>query len=282
MGPKSNNFVGEVHGINLAIEFLEEQCTKDKKLHFFVDCQPAINAIFSEDIPSRYITLICDTRKKLHTVEARGNQIMVHWTPGHKNITGNELADKMAKEAAKEMEGRPETDTNRRKDKKDVIKEVRKFIPDKWQRRYANSDVKDSFMEIFPEVAKKVDLKIDRKTEVAMNRLLTGHSQLNSHMAKILPDRTPYCVTCGKVENVTHFVFECPAYEQHRNILENSIEETIHRHTLKEGPITLKILTGNTEGSKEANKELQEAFKEFIMATKRFIYKLTKDISLIL
>ena len=104
-----------------------------------------------------------------------------------------------------------------------------------------------------------------------MNRLLTGHSLLNNHMAKILPDRTPYCVNCGKVENVTHFVFECPAYDQQRNILENGIEEAIHRHTLQEGPITLKVLTGNTEGSIEANKELQEVFKEYIRATKRFI-----------
>ena len=28
----------------------------------------------------------------------------MHWTPGHANVNGNEIADRLAKEAAKEAE----------------------------------------------------------------------------------------------------------------------------------------------------------------------------------
>ena len=33
-----------------------------------------------------------------------GIEIKIHWTPGHANVNGNEIADRLAKEAAKEAE----------------------------------------------------------------------------------------------------------------------------------------------------------------------------------
>ena len=31
-------------------------------------------------------------------------EIKIHWTPGHAKVNGNEIADRLAKEAAKEAE----------------------------------------------------------------------------------------------------------------------------------------------------------------------------------
>ena len=36
-------------------------------------------------------------------MQERNNKLIVHWVPGHKEVEGNELADKQAKEAASEM-----------------------------------------------------------------------------------------------------------------------------------------------------------------------------------
>ena len=33
-----------------------------------------------------------------------GIEIKIHWTPGHANVNGNEIADRLAKEAVKEAE----------------------------------------------------------------------------------------------------------------------------------------------------------------------------------
>ena len=35
-------------------------------------------------------------------IQKIGIEIKIHWTPGHANVNGNEIADRLAKEAAKE------------------------------------------------------------------------------------------------------------------------------------------------------------------------------------
>jgi ribonuclease HI len=49
------------------------------------------------------------TIKELHSkfwikseeYKQNGIEIKIHWTPGHANVNGNEIADRLAKEAAK-------------------------------------------------------------------------------------------------------------------------------------------------------------------------------------
>jgi ribonuclease HI len=47
----------------------------------------------------------------------------IHWTPGHVNVNGNEIADRLAKEAAKEAEHNQSDTTNQ-----DVKKAARDHI----------------------------------------------------------------------------------------------------------------------------------------------------------
>jgi ribonuclease HI len=35
-------------------------------------------------------------------IQKNGIELKIHWTPGHANVNGNEIADRLAKEAAKE------------------------------------------------------------------------------------------------------------------------------------------------------------------------------------
>ena len=108
VGPHSNNYVGEIHGLHLALQFLLDDKTTGKEIHVFVDCQPALNAIFSEDLPKKNMALVAETRQILHSL-TRTNRVITHWTPGHKKIEGNENADKLAKEAAKEVHDNPQS-----------------------------------------------------------------------------------------------------------------------------------------------------------------------------
>ena len=55
VSPLSNNYTGELVGILIALKFmvsLDDQIQlKDRKIHFFTDCQPAIIAAFNSSIP---------------------------------------------------------------------------------------------------------------------------------------------------------------------------------------------------------------------------------------
>ena len=53
-------------------------------------------------IPEKNIELTLEIKEDLAELQQAGKQIEVHWCPGHKNIEGNELADKTATEAAQE------------------------------------------------------------------------------------------------------------------------------------------------------------------------------------
>ena len=43
-------------------------------------------------------------QQSLNILESDGTEVKIQWSPGHANIRGNEMADRLAKEAAKEAE----------------------------------------------------------------------------------------------------------------------------------------------------------------------------------
>ena len=45
-----------------------------------------------------------DIQQSLNMLERNGINVKIHWSAGHANIGGNETADRLAKEAAKEAE----------------------------------------------------------------------------------------------------------------------------------------------------------------------------------
>jgi hypothetical protein len=59
----------------------------------------------------------------------------MHWTPGHANVNGNKIADRLAKEAAKEAEQK-QSDSHNTITKQDVKKATRDHITEKWQNRW--------------------------------------------------------------------------------------------------------------------------------------------------
>ena len=65
VSPLSNNYTGELVGIQIALEFiigLEEQL-KDTRIHVFTDCQPAIKAAFNGGIPSGKVDIILQIKE---------------------------------------------------------------------------------------------------------------------------------------------------------------------------------------------------------------------------
>ena len=131
VSPLSNNYTGELVGILIALKFmvsLDDQIQlKDRKIHFFTDCQPAIIAAFNSSIPSGKVDIILQIKECVTKLSDRGNIILVHWVPGHRDIEGNELAEQQAKEAANEMVGADPEDFPITMDKKEAVAEIKRM-----------------------------------------------------------------------------------------------------------------------------------------------------------
>ena len=53
----------------------------------------------------------------------------------------------------------------------------------------------------------------------ALNQILCGHSRLNSHQAKLNPNKSELCDESKVPESVEHHLFDCDKYEDERKEL---------------------------------------------------------------
>jgi hypothetical protein len=80
-------------------------------------------------------------------IQKNGIEIKIHWTPGHANVNGNEIADRLAKEALQNQ-----SDTHNTITKQDVKKAARDHITEKWQNRWNFSNIGRFYHNFHPSV----------------------------------------------------------------------------------------------------------------------------------
>ena len=71
-----------------------------------MDCQSAIVSAFGILIPKYQVDIILNIRRLTSQLENDNNNLKIRWIPGHKESEGYKRADRLAKEVAKEMEGK--------------------------------------------------------------------------------------------------------------------------------------------------------------------------------
>ena len=244
----------------------------EKGNSFFVDCQPAIISAFGTDIPKHNVDVLLNFRQLSSLLQNNGHSLMVHWIPGHRDFKGNELADSLAKNGAKEMEGKKEDFYEGVADRTELLKLMKHGVQEKWQKIYVNSTKSDNIQEIITEVGKLQPSIADRKVETTINQFITGQVGLNYLTSKIDKTKSELCETCSEKETIQHYIFYCQLYHQQRQVLEREIEEILARNGITQPVINLKVLSGNLdEISRNINLELKVAFGGFLRSTGRLI-----------
>ena len=263
---KHNTYEGETVGAILATWLVDNTPdTAGKHVSMYIDNQSVLKAVAEPKATSgQYL---------LQSLAAMTNnsraKLNMKWISGHSGVTGNEYVDKLAKEAAEGKASRcadlpPMLRTSLPTSASAIKQEHMDQLKMKWKATWLTSPRRTRFEQLdqtfpFTKYRKRLD-KLTREQASRLMQIRSGHIPLNLFLFKINRSDTKLCRACQTepdeetpTETVTHFLFECDAYFDHRRTL----ARTVGRNNLN-----LKSMMESTKGMK--------ALANFVTKTGRF------------
>ena len=137
---------------------------------------------------------------------SNGKFITFCWLPSHRDIRGNEDADRAAKDALSKAQ--PE---NFELPCTDVFMKIQPFISSLWQKRW-DKEVGNKLHAIMSQIDEKYYSGCtNRKDEVIINRLRIGHTRLTHSFRMENRPHPPLCDQCEGDHELTveHILIEC-------------------------------------------------------------------------
>ena len=128
-------FLGELVAISIALEFIKKEVGRKQfaGVKRFSDSQSVVGLLILGWTPASYKGTINQVKKQMEELRKKGLSLNIDWTPGHADIAGNEIADRLAKSAAEEAETMEDED--RVVTATDIKTAVKVSCEKKWQRR---------------------------------------------------------------------------------------------------------------------------------------------------
>jgi ribonuclease HI len=211
LGTLATVFQAEVYAIMAAATENLNRRAQNQKIYILSDSRAALGALSSPTIRSRTVQDCLAELQKL----GEHNTVVLMWVPGHRNITGNEKADQLAKRASEEQFTGPEPFLH-------LYTEGLRAILDQWTvtrhtRHWGQiKALRQSKLFLDGPVKKTKSrelISLERTKLRTVVGLFTGHSTLLRHMHKIgVQKDSPTCRRCGEAEETPfHILCECVA-----------------------------------------------------------------------
>ena len=215
--------VGELVAIKMTLRFILEELSRKpvKHIRIMSDSQTAIGVLTLGWDANAHMLLIQEIQDLWREVERKGTRITLDWSPGHADIEGNEIADRLAKEGAKEAE-EMELDSSQPISQSDIKKSTKDAMDIKWQRRWEITDKARQLFELRPTAASKTIDYRGTTNQRTLLQLQSGHTSLRDHLHRLGCKEDPLC-NCGEPETLEHFLIHCPKYESTREALVSNI-----------------------------------------------------------
>ena len=220
---------------------------------FFSDNAAAIRAITTPRASSaQYFTLSFLNHICKNLEDHPNLHISVSWCPSHCDITGNEKADSLAKEATALNCQIPFT-TTRSNAKRRTKMSTTKMWTREWKStpkvgRYAISNRMEPSLNPTKHFR---DLKDNREVFGRLVQCRTGHAYTGEFRHTFLP-LSPDPINCpcdnATLETRSHILCECPRYNEHRKMLEKASKH-----------LSLPVLLGTNRGIKALAKFLAKS-----------------------
>ena len=194
-------FTAEVEAINKALAYVK--VSTRKSFVIFSDSMSVLQAIESQESKNPLVNRVLQACQK---ILSNGKFITFCWLPSHRDIRGNEDADRAAKDALSKAQPEkfelPCTD---------VFMKIQPFISSLWQERW-DKEVGNKLHAIMPQIDEKYYSGCtNRKDEVIINRLWIGHTRLTHSFRMENRSHPPLCDQCGGDHELTvkHILIEC-------------------------------------------------------------------------
>ena len=157
-------FTAEVETINKALTYVN--VSSKKSFVIFSDSMSVLQAIESQESKNPLVN-----RVLCQEISSNGKFITFCWIPSHRDITGNEHADRAAKDALSKAQP-----THFELPCTDVFIKIQPFVSSLWQKRW-DKEVGNKLQAIMPQIDDKYYAGCtNRKDEVIINRLRIGHT----------------------------------------------------------------------------------------------------------
>ncbi|GBM10819.1 putative RNA-directed DNA polymerase from transposon X-element [Araneus ventricosus] len=205
-------FTAELVAIFCALR--EISPSNQRKFIIYTDSMSALQTLSHYDIQMHPVAL--KILSILHFLSKEGFYIIFCWVLSHVGISGNEIADSIAKFASTFLT----QDIPYRDVKKSFVSHLHTTWQNNWDLQMNN---KLHFVKPFLDMWPILPI---RELDVKLTRLRIGHTRF-THKHLIFGERTPVCPTCHTDFSVTHILIECPSFKSHREYHFNSPSLTL-------------------------------------------------------
>lgn len=206
-------FQCEIYAINLASDALLRLEPEQEEVTFYVDSQAALLSLISETTGSKMVKMAFESLQQL----AAHMRVKLVWCKAHIGTYGNEIVDKLAKEATL---GENVPYFNFPMPKAHTNQVIRQSTINLWQSEWCNSVKYSDAKVFFPNLRLKASeaiMKLPRDEFSRLARWVSGMNGLYSHESKIDPEiTTDRCRLCSgleddydEIESAEHLTFKC-------------------------------------------------------------------------
>ena len=193
-GKYSSNFRAEACALLKAATELNNPETATERTIILSDCRSLLESLQSSRDQS---ALLVKLRQELAALNSK-TQLVVQWIPSHCGVHGNEEADKLSKQGSNQTQ--PENPVSYA-EAKTLLKNC---FYKSWKERHGISTQNDGLNNL------------NRKQQVTIFRLRTGHNRLLSHLYKLKITHTDEC-PCGTApQTPEHILQTCPLFAELR------------------------------------------------------------------
>lgn len=202
----------ELAGLHLAADLLLKQGTQARGAIILTDSRSALLRLRAADQPassSGYVER--SLAAKLHAVEAQGCPLRLHWLPSHVNITGNEVADALAKGAARQA-GVPAS--------RDVVSfdAARTILARVVEAMHPDARV------VSGQAPRVLPGRISRDARSLLLRLRLNCCNVGARLHHQGRRASPTCADCPEPETLEHLLCSCPQHDTARTQLRAELQ----------------------------------------------------------